>query len=120
MLERNKEVKQEVSAKIMIEGKTKIKYRRGELEKLIKKLEEIKESEVIKDPKDFEGIKKAISEKVEATMLLSCLLTGKKVILTNGEILLFTDKDLKGRISPDWIIKENPELCGVLAELMIF
>lgn len=102
MLELNKELKWAISAQIVVEGKTKIKYKRGELENFINEIENFT------DPKQIG----------EAMMVLNYILMERKVKVQEGEILLFSEKFPKGKVGPSWIIKGNPELCNVLAKLI--
>lgn len=104
MLELNEEMEWKISAQVTFEGKTKIKYMQGEAKRLKEKLKEFT------DP----------NQRIEAMLLLDCLQTGSRVILSNGEIWLFTDKNPKGKIGPNWIIKENPKLYEVIPELLVF
>ncbi len=102
MLELNKELKWAISAQIVVEGKPKIKYKRGELENFINEMESFT------DPK----------QRGEAMMVLNYIITERKVKVENGEILLFSEKIPKGKVGPSWIIKGNPELCNLLAKLI--
>lgn len=103
MLELNKELKWAISAQIVVEGKAKIKYKRGELENFINEIESC-----FTDPKQIG----------EAMMVLNYIVMERKVKVENGEILLFSEKFPKGKVGPSWIIKGNPELCNLLARLI--
>lgn len=102
MLELNKELRWAISAQIVVEGRQKIKYRRGELEKFMEEIENFT------DPK----------QRGEAMMVLNYILLERKVKVQDGEILLFSEKFPKGKVGPSWIITGNPELCNLLEKLI--
>lgn len=103
MIERNKELKLTFSAKIVYEDKTKTLLRNSELEKLVS---------------DIENMSNGF-ENVEASIVLECILHGRKIILKDEheKIQLFSNS-IAGRVGASWIITRNKELYSLLKNLV--
>ena len=105
MIRRNQHVKMSHSAKIILRStdgdKTKSVFRRAELEAFEQKLQKIPD----------------IAKRNEGMMVLECLLSGKKVILENKKIFLYTTV-VYGEIEANWVVTKNNELYSLLEDLV--
>ncbi len=106
MIRRNKHVKiMSHSAKIIVRSqngdKTRSVFRRGELEAFEQNLQKISD----------------IAKRNEGMMVLECLLSGRKVILENKKIFLYTAV-VYGEIEANWVVTKNNELYSLLEDLV--
>ena len=106
MIRRNQHVKMSHSAKIILRSpngdKTKSVFTRAELEAFEQKLQKIPD----------------IVKRNEGMMVLECLLSGKKVIMENKKIFLYTSQIVYGEIEANWVVTKNNELYSLLEDLV--
>lgn len=98
MIELNQEIKWEISAKIKEEERSKITFKRGEVENLKEALNDFTDAETV--------------------LTLNYILMERKVKLEDGKILLFSEKRPQGKMGPSWVISGNPKLYELVAKLI--
>ena len=106
MLRRNSEIKITHTASVVLKFDNKeisrAVFKKEDLEKLGQGLEQITDD----------------LKRTEAMLALECLMSGKKIVLKEDTIYLFTGQNVHGKISANWIITENPELYEELFSLL--